>query len=63
MLMPRLAAVAEVAWVGSGLGGWDSFARRVTTRARSWDFPWYRSPEVAELVTPSSGWDARRANA
>ncbi len=46
MLMPRLAAVAEVAWSGSGVGGWNSFAYRLAVRVRGWDFPWYRSPEV-----------------
>ncbi|MFT3942824.1 MAG: family 20 glycosylhydrolase [Ancrocorticia sp.] len=50
MLMPRLAAVAEVAWCGSGVDGWESFARRMAVRTSSWDFPWYRSPEIAELA-------------
>ncbi len=61
MLMPRLAAVAEVAWTGSGVDGWDSFARRIAVRAHNWDFPWYRAPEV-EWLEPVPIWDARYAS-
>ncbi len=49
MLLPRLAAVAEVAWSGGGRGHWESFARRVAMRAGDWQkrgYVWYRSPEV-----------------
>ncbi|MGO1592088.1 family 20 glycosylhydrolase [Ancrocorticia sp.] len=34
MLLPRLAAVAEVAWAGSGIGQWDSFSRRIAVTWR-----------------------------
>lgn len=37
MLLPRLAALAEVAWTGSGVGQWDSFATRIAVAARSWE--------------------------
>ena len=49
MLLPRLAAVAEVAWAGGGAGHWESFARRIAVRAGDWDGwagVWYRSPQV-----------------
>lgn len=36
MLLPRLAAVAEVAWCGSGVGRWESFAARAAALERLW---------------------------
>lgn len=36
MLLPRLAAVAEVAWCGSGVGRWESFAVRAAALERLW---------------------------
>ncbi|GAA4990635.1 family 20 glycosylhydrolase [Kineococcus glutinatus] len=50
MLLPRLAAVAEVAWSAPDRRGWDGFTARVATLARGWDaagLPWYRSPQVS----------------
>ena len=36
MLLPRLAALAEVAWAGSGVGEWASFLPRVSHLAQLW---------------------------
>jgi hexosaminidase len=47
MLLPRLAAVAEVAW--SGPGDWESFRDRVAPHAAAWDrdgLAWHPSPQV-----------------
>ncbi|MCU1431387.1 MAG: hypothetical protein JWP95_492 [Actinotalea sp.] len=49
LLLPRLAAVAEVAWSSAGNRDWDDFSRRVGGPARQWSragLPWYRSPQV-----------------
>lgn len=49
LLLPRLAAVAEVAWTSADRREWDDFADRVRVRARRWDeqgLTWYRSPQV-----------------
>jgi hexosaminidase len=49
MLLPRLAAVAEVAWSEPGRRSWPDFAARVAALAPTWDeagLPWYRSPQV-----------------
>jgi hexosaminidase len=49
MLLPRLAAVAEAAWVGAGQRDWDDFASRMPARGRSWTargLAWHRSPGV-----------------
>ena len=49
MLLPRLAAVADVAWTGSGVGCWRSFRERVPALAREWTragLAWRRSPGV-----------------
>jgi hexosaminidase len=49
MLLPRLAAVAEVAWSDPGRRGWDGFRRRVVGLADGWDrdgYPWYPSPQA-----------------
>jgi hexosaminidase len=49
MLLPRLAAVAEVAWAGSGEGQWDSFARRIAAQSLLWQeagLNWHHSEEV-----------------
>lgn len=48
MLLPRLAAVAEVAW--SADTDWDSFRGRIAPHAAAWDrlgLAWYASPQVA----------------
>lgn len=48
MLLPRLAAVAEVAWSASA--DWDGFRDRVASQAAAWDragLVWYPSPQVA----------------
>lgn len=48
MLLPRLAAVAEVAWAGSGIGQWDSFATRIAQNATRWGtITFHRSPGVS----------------
>ncbi len=47
MLLPRLAAVAEVAWSSSV--GWESFRDRVAPHAAAWDragLAWHASPQV-----------------
>lgn len=47
MLLPRLAAVAEVAWSPSR--DWDSFRERVAPHAAAWDragLAWHPSPQV-----------------
>ena len=50
LLLPRLAAVAEVAWSVPPRRSWPDFAVRVARYAPTWDaagLPWYRSPQVA----------------
>lgn len=47
MLLPRLAAVAEVAWSSSP--DWESFRARVAPHAAAWDragLAWHASPQV-----------------
>ena len=49
MLLPRLAAVAEVAWSARHRRGWPDFRRRVAGLADGWDrdgYLWYPSPQV-----------------
>lgn len=49
LLLPRLAAVAEVAWSRAEARGWDSFAARLPRQTARWDergYTWYRSPQV-----------------
>ena len=49
MLLPRLAAVAEVAWSDPGLTDWDGFAARVPALARRWSaagLAWHRAADV-----------------
>ncbi|MDM7830653.1 beta-N-acetylhexosaminidase [Cellulomonas edaphi] len=49
MLLPRLAAVAEVAWTAQELRDWDDFSDRVAGQAAFWDrlgLRWYPSPQV-----------------
>ena len=48
MLLPRLAAVGEVAWSASS--DWGGFRERVAAEAAAWDragLTWYMSPQVA----------------
>lgn len=55
MLLPRLAAVAEVAWTSPEQRDWDDFAARVAQHGPFWDhvgFAWYASPQV---TWPSAG--------
>lgn len=50
MLLPRLAAVAEVAWSVPPRRSWPDFAVRLAKYAPTWQdagLPWYRSPQVA----------------
>ena len=49
MLLPRLAAVAEVAWSAEHRRTWEGFAERLPTHAAGWDaagVTWYRSPQI-----------------
>lgn len=49
LLLPRLAAVAEVAWSRPDRRSWEGFAERVRHLARHWDragLTWYRSPQI-----------------
>lgn len=49
MLLPRLAAVAEVAWTPPEQRDWAQFRERVAGQAAFWDrigLPWYASPQV-----------------
>ncbi|WP_298462168.1 family 20 glycosylhydrolase [uncultured Cellulomonas sp.] len=49
MLLPRLAAVAEVAWSAQDRRGWEGFRVRVAGLAPGWDragYPFYPSPQV-----------------
>jgi len=49
LLLPRLAAVAEVAWSAAGRRDWDDFRSRVAGQGGRWDdagLAWYRSPQV-----------------
>ncbi|MFF1529958.1 family 20 glycosylhydrolase [Cellulomonas sp. NPDC058312] len=49
MLLPRLAAVAEVAWTPKERRDWDDFAARVAGHGPYWDaegLAWYPSPQV-----------------
>lgn len=49
MLLPRLAAVAEVAWTPAAQRDWDDFATRVAGHGPYWDadgLAWYPSPQV-----------------
>ncbi len=56
MLLPRLAAVAEVAWSDPGRRGLDDFLTRLGTHAELWDrlgLPWYRSPQGRWVSAPT----------
>ena len=49
LLLPRLAAVAEVAWSRPETRRWDDFAARLKVLAPRWTeagLSWYRSPQV-----------------
>ena len=49
MLLPRLAAVAEVAWSAQEDRDWEDFRSRVAAQAAFWDrlgLRWYASPQV-----------------
>lgn len=49
LLLPRLAAVAEVAWTPDDRRSWEDFGWRVRHLARTWDragLRWYRSPQI-----------------
>ena len=49
LLLPRLAAVAEVAWSRPETRDWDDFAARLSVLAPRWTeagLSWYRSPQV-----------------
>ncbi|WP_263731826.1 beta-N-acetylhexosaminidase [Cellulomonas sp. SG140] len=49
MLLPRLAAVAEVAWSAADRRDWEDFRTRVAALGARWDaagLSWYPSPQV-----------------
>jgi len=49
LMLPRLAAVAEVAWSAPERRDWDGFRSRVAGHGTLWDdagLAWYRSPQV-----------------
>jgi hexosaminidase len=49
MLLPRLAAIAEVAWSAPERRDWDGFRVRLAGQAARWDalgLAWYRSPQI-----------------
>jgi len=52
MLLPRLPAIAEVAWTPPERRKWSEFHNRLAPHARLWnaeDYPWHASPQVAWL--------------
>ncbi|MGH7710182.1 MAG: beta-N-acetylhexosaminidase, partial [Gemmatimonadaceae bacterium] len=49
LAMPRLPALAEVAWTPQGLRDWESFRRRLAAQASRWNIlgvNYYRSPQI-----------------
>ena len=58
MLLPRLAAVAEVAWSPAASRDWAGFRERIAGQAHSWDhaeLAWYPSPQVDWSTGPTTG--------
>ena len=50
LIMPRLPAVAEVAWSPQAKRSWDDFRTRLAAHATRWNqlgINWYRSPQIA----------------
>jgi hexosaminidase len=50
LIMPRLPAIAEVAWSPQSKRSWDDFRVRLASHAPRWNqlgINWYRSPQVA----------------
>jgi hexosaminidase len=49
LLMPRLPAVAELAWTPQASRNWESFRTRIVTHQRRWNYlgiNFYRSPQL-----------------
>jgi hexosaminidase len=49
MVMPRLPAIAEVAWTPQRLRDWENFRVRLSTHAARWSYlgvNYYRSPQI-----------------
>lgn len=49
LAMPRLPALAEVAWTPQGTRNWDGFRMRIAAHAPRWNFlgvNYYRSPQI-----------------
>jgi len=49
MLLPRLSAVAEVAWTAADRKDWDDYRRRVAREAHAWrraGIAFHESPQV-----------------
>jgi len=56
MLLPRLAALAEVAWSAPEHRDWTDFRARVAQHGAVWDragFAWYASPQVDWVAGPA----------
>jgi hexosaminidase len=50
LAMPRLPALAEVAWTPQSARNWESFRNRLATHAPRWNFlgvNYYRSPQIS----------------
>ena len=50
LMMPRIPAIAEVAWSPQSKRSWDDFRIRLASHAPRWNqlgINWYRSPQVA----------------
>ena len=57
MLLPRLAAVAEVAWTSPERRSWDEFRTRVAHHSELWNrigLRWYASPQVDWTSPPAA---------
>jgi hexosaminidase len=49
LTMPRLPALAEVAWTPQSSRSWDGFRTRLATHGPRWNFlgvNYYRSPQI-----------------
>jgi hexosaminidase len=49
LALPRMPALAEVAWTPQNARSWDDFSKRVATHAARWNFlgmNYYRSPQI-----------------
>lgn len=54
LLLPRLSAVAEVAWTARESRGWESYRKRIASHSSMWtrrDLHWFQSTSVAWSAT------------